>query len=69
MIEQILIKHLYRLFLERVKPVEGALDFLLAAGFLEQLCETPEGQENYLVFQNSPEAISNLDVCNSTYTF
>lgn len=52
----------FRLFVERVKPVEGALDFLLAAGFVEQVCDGPDGSECYLVYQNTSEGTTNLEV-------
>ncbi|XP_026481528.1 UBX domain-containing protein 6 [Ctenocephalides felis] len=51
-----------RLFVERVKPVEGALDFLLAAGFVEQVCDGPDGSECYLVYQNTSEGTTNLEI-------
>ncbi|XP_022115541.2 UBX domain-containing protein 6 [Pieris rapae] len=40
-----------RAFCDRVQPIEGALDLLLAAGFVEQKMDNNGVQEDYLVFQ------------------
>ncbi|CAH2058220.1 unnamed protein product, partial [Iphiclides podalirius] len=40
-----------RAFSERVQPIEGAMELLLAAGFTQQMLPNPEGvEEPYLVF-------------------
>ncbi|XP_013190978.1 UBX domain-containing protein 6 [Amyelois transitella] len=40
-----------RAFCERVQPIEGALDLLMAAGFTQQKLTSPDGtEEEYLVF-------------------
>ncbi|XP_014359020.2 UBX domain-containing protein 6 [Papilio machaon] len=41
-----------RAFCERVQPIEGALELLLAAGFREEILLNPEGvEEQYMVFK------------------
>lgn len=47
-----------RIFCEKVGPVEGALDFLLGAGFVEQ----PIDDEQYLIYSedNAPGGIAAL---------
>ncbi|XP_045518507.1 UBX domain-containing protein 6 [Pieris brassicae] len=40
-----------RAFCDRVQPIEGALELLLAAGFVQQKLENNAVEEDYLVFQ------------------
>ncbi|CAK1589729.1 unnamed protein product [Parnassius mnemosyne] len=50
-----------RAFSERVQPIEGAMELLLAAGFTQQTLTNPEGvEEEYLVFnkENVPSVES-----------
>ncbi|CAG4968625.1 unnamed protein product [Parnassius apollo] len=50
-----------RAFSERVQPIEGAMELLLAAGFTQQTLPNPEGvEEEYLVFnkENVPSVES-----------
>lgn len=48
-----------RVFCDKVKPVEGALDFLLGAGFVEQIID----DETYLIYSedNAPGGIGALN--------
>lgn len=48
-----------RVFCEKVRPVEGALDFLLGAGFIEQ----PIDDEQYLIYSDdiAPDGIAALN--------
>ncbi|CAG9792343.1 unnamed protein product [Diatraea saccharalis] len=51
-----------RAFCERVQPIEGAMDLLIAAGFTETKLKNPEGvDEDYLVFnKDNVESIESL---------
>ncbi|CAD5218829.1 unnamed protein product [Bursaphelenchus okinawaensis] len=48
------IKTTNKVFIEKVKPVKGAVDFLRGVGFREELMDGPDGaKETFLVFQNT----------------
>lgn len=49
-----------RIFCEKVQPIEGALDFLLGAGFIEQQID----DEQYLIYTNEDEATDGIHALN-----
>lgn len=48
-----------RVFSEKILPIEGALNLLLGAGFIEQNLTIDDKEEKYLVF--SQDRVENLD--------
>lgn len=52
------IRQSNRIFSEKVRPCEGALDFLLAAGFTEQILD----DEPFLIYsnENNPDGVERL---------
>lgn len=46
-----LTKIAFRAFCDRVQPIEGALDLLLAAGFVQQKMDNNGVVEEFLVFK------------------
>lgn len=65
-----MIKFLSRVFCERVQPIEGAMELLMAAGFAQQKLTNADGvEEDFLVFnkENVP-SVESLTVSSFIYT-
>lgn len=51
------------MFTDRVLPIEGSLDLLQGAGFIQQKLANPDGvEEEYLVFDDANYSVDALPV-------